>query len=106
MYFKRTYFALCQVLQLDVESKMPIGLMMMAIRVHNLEVNIEFDFTFEIEKRIHEQLIKLKEGRSPVNFRHYSINCHLILYQNRNKWSQRLNLRMLDNQGNKLSVQR
>lgn len=85
VYFKRTYFSLCQVLGIDVEERMPTYLMMMTIKIQNPKVNIEYDFVVEIEKGLHEGFLQVRENLAPITFRKYSLPCHLILYQNRNR---------------------
>lgn len=44
VYFKNTYHALCQVLGIDLEEHMPIGLMIMAMIILNSKSNVGFDF--------------------------------------------------------------
>ena len=49
-YFVNTYLALFQVLGIDAQDKMPIGIMMMAMRIQKPETNIEYDFASYLEK--------------------------------------------------------
>lgn len=56
-YFKNTYYALCQILGIDVEENMSIGLMRMAMIIQHPESNVEFYFASIIEEQIHEGLL-------------------------------------------------
>ena len=75
-----TYLALCQVLGIHDQDKIPIGLMMMAMRIQNPETNIEYDFASYFEKALDDEFSQVIEDRAPITFRHYSLLCHLILY--------------------------
>lgn len=80
-YFQRNYFSLCQILGEDSKAKMPTSLMYMAMRIHNYEAILKFDFASKIEKKIHEKLVSWKEKKSN-DFHHYSLLCYLIRFQN------------------------
>lgn len=80
VHFKNSYHALCQVLGINVEEHMPIGLMRMAMIIQHSESNVEFYFASIIEEQIHEGLLQVREAKAPINFRKYSLLCHLILY--------------------------
>lgn len=80
--FKNTYNALWQVLEIDVEENMSVGLMRMAIIIQHFESNVEFNFATIIEEKIHKGLLHVKEAKVPIAFKKYSLLCHLILYQN------------------------
>lgn len=90
---------------LDAEDIMLVELMMIAMRIQHLEVNIKFDLSTKIMLDIHHGVMKVRENCKEVGFRHYSLLCHLILYQNRFYWDKRLKLQMLDEQGKRLPVQ-
>lgn len=60
IYFKRTYFSLCQIIGMDAQEKISIGLMIMAMRIQNPEKNIEYDFASFIERALHEVFLQEK----------------------------------------------
>lgn len=56
-YFIKTYYALWQFLEEDPKKTMPIGMMMMTMRMQHKYVNREYDYATYIKEKIHQGLI-------------------------------------------------
>lgn len=59
--------------------------MCMAMDIENHVVNIEFDFTTLIANFIHKKLLEIKKMSRVINYRLYSLMCHMFLYARRGK---------------------
>lgn len=77
-YFVKTYYALGKVLGVDCGlTKLPIDFMMMAINIKHSSINELYDFA----SAIHEGLVRAENKDEKLEFLHYSLVCHLILYE-------------------------
>lgn len=70
--------------------------MMMAINIQHPSINELYDFASVIHDRNHEGPMKAKDKDVKLQFIHYSLVCHLILYQNRAYWDPELRIRTND----------
>lgn len=80
-YFLSTYYALCQILEEDYGLTLLLAnYMMLAVSIQHPLTNELFDFANIFQTKLYESLMKEKDERAAMNFKHYYLACHLILY--------------------------
>lgn len=94
-FFQKTYHGWCQFYGDNHRSRMLVDLMYMSMRIHNPNINLEFDIANEHEIVLHNQPIYWNTSRT---FKNYSLVCHLILSQNRNVFRDTMKLTTMDGQ--------
>lgn len=70
--------------------------MVMSINIQHPSINELYDFASAIHERIHEGLVRAENKDTKLEFFHYSLVCHLILYQNRAYWGLELRIKTND----------
>lgn len=61
---------------------MPVDYMIMAIKIQHADTNELYGFADINQEQLHEGLIKARNLKEGLKFKHYSLLCHLILHQN------------------------
>lgn len=87
-----------------LKNIVPITMMMMAMRIQHKYVNLEYDFSSYIEEEIYQGPIKVREHGGIVVFKYYSLLCHLIMYQHKYEWDDKIKLKFFDNEGKKFPI--
>lgn len=73
-YFSKRYYDLCQVLGEDCGLEMmPMKFMMITMKIQHSDTNELYDFATIIQEKMHEGLIKAKNPKKGLNFKHYSL---------------------------------
>lgn len=75
---------------------MPVGMMMIVMMIQHPCSNELYDFSTYIQGKLHEGLLKVRKNQIVVEFNHYSLLGHLILFQNKVEWVPILKINMFD----------
>ena len=65
---------------------LPADLLMIILDIQNPLVNTDYDYIQYVIDRIHHGLMSVKESKSPIEFMHYSLLMHLIMFFNINSF--------------------
>lgn len=95
-FFRYTFYAWLKLFGKDEQQKISFDYMYMCMKIQNPHTYLEFDFTSEIEKIPHNQLLKWKSTKS---FRNHSLWYYLILYQNVIQLKNSIKLSIIDEEG-------
>lgn len=75
---------------------MPIDFMMLVKSIQHHSINELYDFATIIQDKFHEGLINAKNEIERLEFKNYSLLCHLIFYQNMAYWGNEIRIRVND----------
>lgn len=79
-YFQYTYYSAGQVLVIEVPPLMSTTLMVLAVDIQRKDAR-SFDYANYLANALNQGLERIKKNSDCIDFKHYSLLMHLLLYE-------------------------
>lgn len=77
-------------------TQMPIDFIVIEMKIQHLETTELYDFVSYLEDKLHDGLLEASDQKENLKFKHYSLICHMIIFQNRMDWDDALQINKFD----------